>query len=291
MKIKKYLIYLILSLIFISILAIGMYCHFLHDNKPTVPVENHTLHFVETNKLPQEPVKISQAKIVIPQGYQLLSQSLHETSYIGTVDHPTIDGGMINRFDGLPISHEEPKTIENKKEELHQSNATEKLPFQDQWVTDQHVKKLLESAAHNGKLEYVLNESAEVGIPASIAILPMVESGYKENALSNKGAAGAWQIMPSVAKQYGISSDERFQFKASTDTALKLLSDLHKQFHNWDLTLAAYNAGSSRVNRALLKNPKAESIDELDLPKETKSYVNRIKSIHQLLGEYHGLDI
>jgi len=60
---------------------------------------------------------------------------------------------------------------------------------------------------------------------------------------------------------------------------------LHQQFGSWALAFAAYNAGSKRVELALRKNPKARSIKDLDLPKETKQYVSRIMSINKKLDK------
>jgi membrane-bound lytic murein transglycosylase D len=158
------------------------------------------------------------------------------------------------------------------------------------YTTNEKVKRILINAAESGKLDYVLKKADQMGLPASTAIIPMVESQYQTDAVSPKGAAGAWQLMPSVAKDYGISNQDRFQFTASTDAALKLINSLHNQFNNWDLSFAAYNAGSKRIMDALHKNPSAQNVNDLDVPKETKEYVSRIKNINYALGvmSFHG---
>jgi len=212
------------------------------------------------------------------------------TDLVGTPEKPTFDGGIINAADGLTVNHfEEPVArvqIEPSKNanaaNFKKENSEDK--FKDTWATSSRVKELLKAAADEGKLNYVLQKLDEKGLPASLATVPMIESNYKVTETSNKGAAGAWQLMPETAKGYGISALERYHFGISTAVALDLLNDLHKQFGNWELALAAYNAGSGRVEKALKKNPQAKSIKELDLPAETKAYVAHIMSLNQKLA-------
>lgn len=213
---------------------------------------------------------------------------LVNTNEIGTPDHPTIEGGIINSTDNVIVNNnamsvETKIPIINAKQNIlpqqHQPS------FQDDWATSGKIKQFLTAANTQGKLDYVLKKSDQMRLPASIAVLPMVESNYDGNAISTKGAGGAWQLMPETAERYGIKEQDRFRFSTSTDTALKLLSDLHQQFGNWELAFAAYNAGSNRIRIALQKNPQAKSIDELELPLETKVYVKRIMSINKKMME------
>jgi membrane-bound lytic murein transglycosylase D len=143
----------------------------------------------------------------------------------------------------------------------------------------------LEKAAVTGKLTYILNQSDQKQLPASVALLPVVESAYQDNAISPKGAAGLWQLMPETARENGISPENRTDFIPSTQAALNYLKQLHEQFGNWTLAFAAYNAGQERVMQALQKNPAATSLEELDLPKETKNYINALISIDQKLTQ------
>jgi hypothetical protein len=131
-------------------------------------------------------------------------------------------------------------------------------------------------ATKNGKLFYVLTQAKSMNLPASVAAVPFVESRYDDNAVSNKGAAGAWQLMPALAKDYGLPQQDRFEFTSSTNVALTYLKQLYAQFGSWELTYAAYNAGPTRVQNALLRNPHATSVQELSLPQETKNYVVRL---------------
>lgn len=93
--------------------------------------------------------------------------------------------------------------------------------------------------------------------------------------------------MPNTAMEYGLNPQDRTNFIPETNAALMLLKNLHQHFGNWDLAFAAYNAGTSRVDKALKNNPSANSIDELNLPLETKKYVSSIHLITDLLVQSH----
>ena len=154
----------------------------------------------------------------------------------------------------------------------------------DSWANDSSVEKMLKQAASDGKLSYVLDQAKKANLPASVAVVPMVESNYNKTAVSPKGAGGAWQLMPGTAGDYGLSPDDRFDFISSTNVAIQLLNDLHQQFGNWALALAAYNCGAQCVTNALKKNPGATDIDDLNLPKETRNYVHKIVQYNQMIA-------
>lgn len=195
----------------------------------------------------------------------LANETTTPTTIIGTPEQPTIEGGIIN--------------VPNKKQD--QTNFTNDIS--DEFRNDQNIKSILKNAAKDGKLSYVLQRAEQLKLPATVALIPMVESHYQTNAISSKGAMGAWQLMPKTAKDYGVTTKQRENFIASTDAALNLLSDLHRQFDNWTLAFAAYNAGSTRVKCALANNPGAKRINDLDLSLETKRYIRQLSSIHQIL--------
>jgi len=86
--------------------------------------------------------------------------------------------------------------------------------------------------------------------------------------------------MPDTAREYGLRVDwwvdERCDFDKSTRAAAAYLRDLYAQFHDWPLTLAAYNAGPGRIRRALEENNATSFWQLLEagaIPKETRGYV------------------
>lgn len=222
------------------------------------------------------------------------SQSIYtETSIVGNIEHPTIDGGVINSADDIDIYHETSVSQSTQSvsmsekhfnNELQPADTNKAIPFNDSWVTSNRIKSVLERATQTGKLNFILKQSSSNNLPATIALLPIIESNYEDNAISSKGAAGSWQLMPKTAKEYGLNPEERSQFIPSTMVALNLLTQLHQKFGNWELAFAAYNAGSNRVEKALQQNPIAVSIDELDLPIETKKYVASLHFINDSLA-------
>lgn len=187
------------------------------------------------------------------------------TFLIGTPEQPTIEGGIIN--------------VPDKKHE--QKNFTNDAS--DEFSDDQKIKSLLKDAVKDGKLAYVLQRAEQLKLPATVALIPMVESRYQTDAISSKGAVGAWQLMPETAKDYGLESKGRENFIVSTDTALQLLKHLHQQFGNWTLAFAAYNAGNTRLKQFLRDCPHAKKIEELNLPLETKYYVKKLKILRQVM--------
>ncbi|MBI3698392.1 MAG: lytic transglycosylase domain-containing protein [Acidobacteria bacterium] len=107
-----------------------------------------------------------------------------------------------------------------------------------------------------------------------------VESQFNPRAISPKGARGLWQLTPGTARRFGLRvdahDDERVDPARSTRAATRYLAYLHGLFGDWRLVLAAYNAGESRVLRAI-EHGGTRDFYELSrrglLPEETRRYV------------------
>lgn len=217
----------------------------------------------------------------------------NDTALYGTADAPQINGANYDVHKAYIEPNQGYQSQSNSSAPVKAERVVIKthepaVNFKsDSWATDVKVEKMLKQAASDGKLDYVLNEAKKTNVPASVAVVPIVESNYNRKALSNKGAGGAWQLMPGTANEYGLSADGRFDFNSSTQAAIQLLNDLHQEFGNWALAFAAYNCGSQCVRNALRKNPNATDIDELSLPAETKNYVHKVVQLNQVIA---GLD-
>ncbi|MCU1348718.1 MAG: mltD 2 [Acidobacteria bacterium] len=136
---------------------------------------------------------------------------------------------------------------------------------------------LTRSARYRKQIEKAL---ADQNLPKGLAYLPVIESGYATTLTSRSGAHGIWQFMPDTAREYGLRVDwwvdERADPERSTRAAAAYLKDLYRQFNDWPLVLAAYNAGPGRIRRALNETGAKSFWELLELsavPKETRGYV------------------
>jgi membrane-bound lytic murein transglycosylase D len=124
-------------------------------------------------------------------------------------------------------------------------------------------------------------------------LLPIVESDYYPFSYSHGTATGIWQFIPSTGRMYGLDEDwwheDRRDVLASTKAAVQYLKDLNQMFDgDWLLSIAAYNAGPGRVQRAIDNNIKqGKKIDywSLDLPKETEKYVPKLLAVARVLKD------
>ena len=131
--------------------------------------------------------------------------------------------------------------------------------------------------ANNGDREKIrkhLKEIAiELGIDPRLAFsMAKVESGYDPGLVSPKGAVGVLQVMPQfVSPDYGITEEMLFDPHINIRVGLSQMKSLLNRFgHDLDLSLAAYNAGASRVVKAGYRIPSI---------KETEAYVRKVKKI------------
>ena len=142
-------------------------------------------------------------------------------------------------------------------------------------------------------LHMIISEVERRRMPAEVALVPFIESGFNPKAYSHSGAAGLWQFIPSTGKAYGLPRGNQFDARldpfAATNAALNYLQKLEKQFNgDWLLAFAAYNAGEGRVSRAVTKfkqqNPgQRVSFWRLELPEETKHYVPKLLAFKDVL--------
>jgi membrane-bound lytic murein transglycosylase D len=129
-------------------------------------------------------------------------------------------------------------------------------------------------APWRGVVERIFQEE---GVPVELIWLGYVESGWDARARSPKDALGMWQLMAPTARRFGLAMrgvDERTDVALSTRAAARYLRWLYARFGDWNLTLAAYNAGEGRVEQAMRRSGTRD-FWELSawLPEETANYV------------------
>lgn len=117
-------------------------------------------------------------------------------------------------------------------------------------------------------------------LPLELKYLAVIESELKPTAVSRVGAKGPWQLMRGTAHELGLKvnrqSDERVNYYKSTRAAAKYLRDLHNEFGDWLLVLAAYNGGPVPVYRAIHKAHSRNfwSLQQY-LPAESRMHVKK----------------
>ncbi|WP_266367046.1 lytic transglycosylase domain-containing protein [Tellurirhabdus rosea] len=104
------------------------------------------------------------------------------------------------------------------------------------------------AAAFFPKIDPILQKH---GIPSDFRYVAIVESRLNQRAVSPRGAAGYWQLMPATARELGLRvsgrTDERFHLVKSTEAACRLLQKLYSHLGSWSLVAAAYNGGLGYV--------------------------------------------
>jgi membrane-bound lytic murein transglycosylase D len=151
------------------------------------------------------------------------------------------------------------------------------------------------SASHLRTIDHVL---ATHGIPSELRYLAVIESNLDSRVVSNKGAAGPWQIMPETGRSLGLrvdgSRDERVDLVKSTHASAKYLKSLYKEFGDWLLVIAAYNGGPGRV-RSAIRQSKSRDFWSLQnyLPAESRNHVKKYIATHYIMegkgGETTGM--
>ena len=140
-------------------------------------------------------------------------------------------------------------------------------------------------------LYFVIKELEKNNLPIELSILPYIESNYDPFSISPSGAVGMWQFMPRTGRLYELNkswwSEDRHDPFKSTEAAIGYLKYLYQRFDgDIYLTIAAYNAGPSLVDKRINQNKKkGEGIDfwSLNLPTQTKNYVPKYIALRELI--------
>lgn len=148
----------------------------------------------------------------------------------------------------------------------------------------------------NRYYHFMLHEALDQSLPAEIALLPIIESGFDPFAYSSGRASGAWQFIPNTGLSFGLKQnwwyDGRRDIVASTKAAHEYLLLLHKMFDgDWLLAIASYNGGQGTVLKAIKRNRKAGKPTDfwsLDLPRETMNYVPKLLAVARVIAEQAG---
>lgn len=139
----------------------------------------------------------------------------------------------------------------------------------------------------------IFEQALEVyGIPMELKYLPVIESALNPNAVSRVGATGLWQFMAATGKRYGLKLnsmiDERRDPVKASYAAAHYLSDLYNTFGDWNLVIAAYNAGPANILKAIQRAGGNKDYWQIYpyLPTETRGYVPAFIAANYIMNYY-----
>jgi soluble lytic murein transglycosylase-like protein len=134
------------------------------------------------------------------------------------------------------------------------------------FVPDEVIEEV-ERAASGGDVRALVEQAARRrGLdPALVLAVVSVESGFRPQAVSPKGAQGLMQLMPRTAASLGV--EDALDPEQNLDAGVRHLESLLKLYDgNLTRALAAYNAGQGAVARHGGVPPY----------RETREYVRRV---------------
>jgi soluble lytic murein transglycosylase-like protein len=130
--------------------------------------------------------------------------------------------------------------------------------FKGRALPPAEIEKLVEQTAKRYNVDAKL-----------IQAVIQVESDYNPQALSNKGAMGLMQLIPSTAQRFGVQN--AYNPKQNIEGGVNYLKYLLNLFNgDLSLSLAAYNAGENAVLRR-------GGIPQIP---ETENYVKKVRRLY-----------
>jgi membrane-bound lytic murein transglycosylase D len=97
-------------------------------------------------------------------------------------------------------------------------------------------------------------------LPTVLAAVALLESGFRSLPPDPTGkvrGAGLWQFIPETARHFGLrvdqEVDERLDPALAADAAARYLKELHAEFDDWPLSIAAYTHGGGAVRSTVAR--------------------------------------
>ncbi len=135
--------------------------------------------------------------------------------------------------------------------------------------------------------DFILEASEQYDVePYLVASIINSESSFDKCVVSQKGAVGLMQIMPStasmVAKQLKLSEYDLFDEQTNIKIGTYYLSTLLSYFGDLSVAICAYNAGPTRV-KSWLENEEfsgdGKTLDSIPYAETQKYLANVLKNI------------
>ncbi len=184
--------------------------------------------------------------------------------------------------------------------------AGEKLPLTNEDVRERLERELTVNSYYHSSTILNIKKSerffptidrilAEKNIPVDFKYVAVAESNL-DNVTSPAGAKGFWQLMPAVAKSFGLTInneiDERFHLEKATIAATKLIQNYKDKFGSWTNAAGAYNIGEGNFRREQ-QLQKEDDYYNMNFGSETNRYLFRIIALKEILStpDRFGFDI
>lgn len=135
-------------------------------------------------------------------------------------------------------------------------------------------------------IDYIRRVAEARNVAGEFALLPWVESHFRDIPPRRGRPAGMWQIMPITARSLGLpvtrTYDGRLDKIAASEAALQLMSDYHDHWKDWRVADMAYNTGEYRMRRIIKTHgmPAASpAIPDLPVGRVTRRHLTRLLAI------------
>lgn len=145
--------------------------------------------------------------------------------------------------------------------------------------------------------QIIIQEAKQAQLdPSLVAAVINVESRWRADAVSRKGAKGLMQLMPTTAEwiaektgQAGVTEQDLFLPETNIRLGVSYLTDLLTHFGSETLALAAYNGGRGNVKTWLddgLWDGKQDTIEAIPFG-ETRRYVLKVEAQRKIYSRIY----
>ncbi|HJV70727.1 lytic transglycosylase domain-containing protein [Ideonella sp.] len=197
-----------------------------------------------------------------------------------------VDGAGVAHFADRAIDSRYTPVLRSARGEMEGDHVPGKT------MTRTNLLTWLEFAPEVKAVQPLLREAeAATGIDAELLkALITVESGYRGDSVSPRGAVGLMQITPATAERY-LTRDEAAarpvdehlrDARSNILIGARMLADLWRRLGGVDKALAAWNAGEARVRQAGGKVPAIA---------ETRSHVHMVLELYWALLQQRQLGL
>ena len=225
--------------------------------------------------------------------------SLMHNSFIASIPKTPTQHGNKYHFAADSVPPSDPILVESRLAKLNAQS-----PFDLVYNSDVQAyinlytvrnRKSVERMLGLSELYYPMFEEKldKYNLPLELKHLAVIESALNPTATSHSGARGLWQFMYTTGKMYDLEVnsyvDERCDPYLETEAACQLLQSLYKMFGDWQMVLAAYNAGPGTVIKAIRRaGGGTKTYWEIRpfLPRETQAYVPAFIAANYVMS-YH----